>query len=156
MHFCLPEPRINQPCHLVPVRGFFILFQVRYSDKSPCASCRHDEEHPEGCPAFPEGIPEEILTGEDQHTKPHPDQVGDYLNTPPRYPQRIQELYDKHFDSFRYMDEVRMTKREERELYAYFRKRSPIRRTDAQWSETLIVSHPEYGKEDKYGCIRII
>ena len=34
------------------------------------------------CKAFPEGIPEKILTGEFDHTKKHPEQKNDILFEP--------------------------------------------------------------------------
>lgn len=37
----------------------------------PCATCKHRSKKAPGyCLAFPDGIPEEILTGKNDHTKP--------------------------------------------------------------------------------------
>ncbi len=34
------------------------------------------------CPAFPEGVPEEITYGDNRHLTKHKDQVGDYVYEP--------------------------------------------------------------------------
>lgn len=39
-----------------------------------CFSCKHFNSVKWVCPAFPKGIPEEILTGENDHSEPLPDQ----------------------------------------------------------------------------------
>ena len=40
-----------------------------------CDSCRHLLDN-DKCDAFPDGIPEPILTGEHDHTKPYPGDGG--------------------------------------------------------------------------------
>lgn len=54
---------------------------MQYKDYPPCANCRYLEEYPV-CPAFPQGIPNEILSGENGHTEQHPDQVGSFVFKP--------------------------------------------------------------------------
>lgn len=39
-----------------------------------CSSCRHFDRINGGCAAFPEGIPDEITSGENKHSEPLPDQ----------------------------------------------------------------------------------
>jgi len=57
-----------------------------------CINCKHldmmkhlsDDNIEDGkyfCPAYPDGIPDEILHGDDDHVKVRPDQVGDYKFT---------------------------------------------------------------------------
>ena len=44
-----------------------------------CATCKHfrdDVEDENVCEAFPDGIPEEIITDEFDHREPHPDDNG--------------------------------------------------------------------------------
>jgi len=48
----------------------------------PCFYCIHLDEKEWVCSAFPNGIPEEILTGENDHTKPLPDQENDIVYAP--------------------------------------------------------------------------
>jgi len=48
----------------------------------PCFDCIHLDEKEWVCIAFPNGIPEEILTGESPHTKPLPDQENDIVYEP--------------------------------------------------------------------------
>jgi hypothetical protein len=43
-----------------------------------CASCVH-YQGANMCPAFPEGIPEPILTNEVLHNKPTPEQKGSFV-----------------------------------------------------------------------------
>jgi len=77
-----------------------------------------------------------------------------------KLPPRIQELYDKNFYSFQYMEtgEVKITAAEYRELTAYFIKRNPHYKDmhPTELGEMLLVSHPDYGKVDKNGFIIII
>jgi hypothetical protein len=48
-----------------------------------CENCKYfyDHEPRVPCPAFPKGIPDEII-GENDHSKVIPGQVGDYIFTP--------------------------------------------------------------------------
>ena len=46
-----------------------------------CYMCKHRIQE-NTCEAFPAGIPEEILTGENDHTKPLPDQENDIVYEP--------------------------------------------------------------------------
>lgn len=39
-----------------------------------CSKCRHFRRFEGGCEAFPEGIPDEITSGENDHSKPLKDQ----------------------------------------------------------------------------------
>lgn len=52
--------------------------------KIVCTDCKHlirDEEKALlSCPAFPEGLPDEVLR--EKHTEVLPNQVGDYVFTP--------------------------------------------------------------------------
>ena len=41
----------------------------------PCDLCKHVREN-DTCKAFPDGIPEDILTGEHDHTEPYPGDNG--------------------------------------------------------------------------------
>lgn len=133
---------------------------MKHKDLPRCSNCKHLNENPE-CPAFPDGgIPDEFLSGKVQHNTPIEGQVGDYVYIRFKLPPRIQELFDKNFYSFQYMQtgEVKITAAEYRELTAYFKKRSPSYKDlhSAVLGEMLLVSHPDYGKEDKYGFIKII
>lgn len=57
---------------------------------SPCATCIHyDEEYVGICPAFPNGIPDDILNGEKNHDTVIPGQTIDftyYIHPKFRYP----------------------------------------------------------------------
>jgi hypothetical protein len=46
-----------------------------------CERCKHILNEKPGyfCKAFPEGIPEEILTGDNNHSKPLPEQTNDIV-----------------------------------------------------------------------------
>ncbi len=124
-----------------------------------CSNCKHLNENPEGCPAFPDGIPDDILSGKILHKVPIKGQVGDYVYIRFKLPPRIQELYDKNFEAFQYMEDgIKLTAAERRELDAYFRKPGSVAELmhDEGYGTMLIVSHPDYGKVDKYGYIKII
>lgn len=60
------------------------------AENAQCATCMHyDEEYPGICPAFPNGIPDGILSGKDTHEQVHPKQVADfvyYMHPNLRYP----------------------------------------------------------------------
>jgi len=45
-------------------------------DDGICNDCIHVRDNGYECDAFPDGIPNEILTGEIDHHKPHPDDNG--------------------------------------------------------------------------------
>ncbi len=45
-------------------------------DKGICNKCIHVRDDGLRCRAFPEGIPEEVLTGRHDHHFPHPDDMG--------------------------------------------------------------------------------
>lgn len=49
--------------------------------KNLCQNCEHYWGDL-ACAAFTERIPDEILTGDNDHTHKHPDQVGDFVFTP--------------------------------------------------------------------------
>jgi hypothetical protein len=55
------------------------------TEVSICASCAHFRHRLSSfqavCPAFPNGIPNEILQGDVDHRSRHPDQVGDVVHT---------------------------------------------------------------------------
>ena len=68
VHRLLPDGQIGQ----VEDR-FYMISQL-------CLSCDlviDDGLGPPKCEAFPQGIPEEILEGSFDHTKPHPDDGGE-------------------------------------------------------------------------------
>lgn len=52
--------------------------------KPICENCKHILNDKPGyfCKAFPGGIPEEILTGDDDHSKPLPEQDNDIVFEP--------------------------------------------------------------------------
>lgn len=46
-----------------------------------CWNCKHCEDIKLVCPAFPKGIPDEILFGKDKHLQVRADQQGDIVFT---------------------------------------------------------------------------
>lgn len=42
--------------------------------KLVCFECKHFRRFEGGCDAFPDGIPDEITSGENEHSKPLPNQ----------------------------------------------------------------------------------
>ena len=48
-------------------------------DNIICDLCRHSLIRHYTCLAFPDGIPEEILKGENRHSKPLPEQKNDLI-----------------------------------------------------------------------------
>ncbi len=56
---------------------------MQLPENSLCPACKHLDINTETlafeCAAFPEGIPEEILSGEFIHTKKHPKQNNEIL-----------------------------------------------------------------------------
>lgn len=47
-----------------------------------CFKCKHFREFQGGCNAFPEGIPDEITSGENEHSKPLEWQENDIVFEP--------------------------------------------------------------------------
>jgi hypothetical protein len=47
-----------------------------------CFKCKHFREIEGGCSAFPDGIPNEITSGENDHDKPLPDQKNNIVFEP--------------------------------------------------------------------------
>lgn len=47
-----------------------------------CFGCKHLRPIKGGCDAFPDGIPDEITSGENKHSKPLPDQENDIVFEP--------------------------------------------------------------------------
>lgn len=47
-----------------------------------CSRCKHFRRFEGGCDAFPEGIPDEITSGENDHSKPLKDQGNDIVFEP--------------------------------------------------------------------------
>ena len=47
-----------------------------------CFKCKHFREFQGGCNAFPEGIPDEITSGENEHSKPLEGQGNDIVFEP--------------------------------------------------------------------------
>jgi hypothetical protein len=50
--------------------------------ESRCFKCRHFRMFIGGCDAFPNGIPEEITSGENDHSHPIPGQENDIVFEP--------------------------------------------------------------------------
>lgn len=46
-----------------------------------CSTCKYFNRADGGCDAFPDGIPDEITSGENNHSKPLPDQQNDLVYT---------------------------------------------------------------------------
>ncbi|MDE0561808.1 hypothetical protein OU792_17560 [Algoriphagus sp. NF] len=44
-----------------------------------CFKCKHFRRFEGGCDAFPDGIPDEIISGENKHKEPLPDQENDIV-----------------------------------------------------------------------------
>jgi len=49
---------------------------------SSCTICKHFKYSEFNCIAFPKGIPDEILTGKNDHSKPLPNQGNDIIYEP--------------------------------------------------------------------------
>lgn len=47
-----------------------------------CVTCRHFRRHNNTCPAYPAGVPTDILEVDARHREVRPDQVGEYVYTP--------------------------------------------------------------------------
>lgn len=47
-----------------------------------CFKCKHFDKFKIGCRAFPKGIPEEITSGSNKHSKPLKGQKNDLVFTP--------------------------------------------------------------------------
>jgi hypothetical protein len=43
---------------------------------SPCSICKHFQRDDFYCPAYPEGIPDSLLSGKEQHNQVRKDQKG--------------------------------------------------------------------------------
>jgi hypothetical protein len=52
------------------------------SDPPPCIDCKFANLKARTCKAFPDGIPREIISGDNQHTKPLPDQKNKVVFEP--------------------------------------------------------------------------
>lgn len=56
---------------------------MQYNITEQCFNCKNYLDNPDkkylSCKAFPNGIPENILTGEFDHTKKHPEQDNNIL-----------------------------------------------------------------------------
>lgn len=42
-----------------------------------CFTCKHYNTELNNCPAYPHGVPDDMLLDADKHDKPRPDQHGD-------------------------------------------------------------------------------
>lgn len=47
-----------------------------------CFNCKHFRRFEGGCKAFPDGIPDEITSGENEHSKPLAEQENDLVFEP--------------------------------------------------------------------------
>jgi hypothetical protein len=47
-----------------------------------CFKCKHFREIEGGCDAFPNGIPDQITIGDNNHSKPLPEQENDIIFEP--------------------------------------------------------------------------
>lgn len=47
-----------------------------------CFKCKHFNKFGLGCKAFPEGIPDEIISGENEHKEPLPEQKNNIVFEP--------------------------------------------------------------------------
>lgn len=47
-----------------------------------CFNCKHFRRFEGGCDAFPDGIPSEITSGENEHSKPLPEQENNLVFEP--------------------------------------------------------------------------
>jgi hypothetical protein len=47
-----------------------------------CFNCKNFRRFEGGCNAFPDGIPDEITSGENKHSKPLPEQENDLVFEP--------------------------------------------------------------------------
>ena len=67
----------------IPVYGDGISGDTTIYISEQCFECKHIEtDSYQICKAFPEGIPEDILTGEFDHTEKHPGQKNDIVFEP--------------------------------------------------------------------------
>jgi hypothetical protein len=53
-----------------------------FSSPPICYNCKHYDMERSVCSAFPIAIPEEILYGDNDHSKIHPEQAGDAVYEP--------------------------------------------------------------------------
>jgi len=67
----------------IPVYGDGISGDTTIYISEQCFGCKYIEtDSYQICKAFPKSIPDDILTGEFDHTKPHPDQTNNILFKP--------------------------------------------------------------------------
>lgn len=50
--------------------------------KSLCMTCKHFDSYNYSCAAFPNGIPDKYLSGDEKHLKVDDDQTGDFIYSP--------------------------------------------------------------------------
>lgn len=60
---------------LIPIRAEGLIASMPVTISEQCATCRHWTVALR-CEAFPVGIPEPILSGRHDHTRPYPDDNG--------------------------------------------------------------------------------